>query len=267
MYKLVALDLDDTLLNDEGRISDDNKSAIKRASEAGIKVIIVSGRDYASTKQFIFELNLPHLTASLNGAYILDPSTDQIVYSYPIDFEMGYEILKDIEEYGVHTNFYDGTRILCQKETEYAKYYKSLNNIEFQYIDSLKEYSKKNQTGKLLLIDEREKLDKIRKLLAEKYDNHLNILYSKPIFLEIFDKQTSKGAAVLKVAKIYGVKPEEIMAIGDGENDVSMIKSAGLGIAVGNASDRIKEKADFSTLSNNESGVAYAIKRFIFGES
>lgn len=267
MIKLVALDLDDTLLNDEGRISDDNKVAIKKANEAGVKVIIVSGRDYASTKQFITELDLPYLTASLNGAYILDPSTDEIVQGSPIDLNMGYEILKDIEEYGIQTNFYDGMKILCEKETEYAKYYKALNNIEFNYTDSLKEYSKKTQTGKLLLIDKSEKLNKIRKLLMEKYGHRLNILYSKPIFLEIFDIQTSKGAAVLEIAKIYGVKPEEIMAIGDGENDISMIKSAGLGIAVGNASTHIKQEADFITLSNNESGVAYAIKKFIFSES
>lgn len=266
MYRLIALDMDDTLLNDEGKISEKNKEAIKRAGEAGVKVIIVSGRSYASTKRYIKELGLSHFTASLNGAYIQDPTTDQVVHSFPIDAKIAHEMIKDIESFGVHTNFYEGEKILCEKETDYAKYYRNLNNIEFDYIDSLREYSKETQAGKLLLIDEREKLDEIRKMLIEKYEDHLNILYSKPIFLEIFDKNTSKGAAVLRVAQMYGIQPEEIIAIGDGENDISMIKSAGLGIAVGNASESIKKEADFTTLSNNESGVAYAINKFIFRE-
>ena len=114
--------------------------------------------------------------------------------------------------------------------------------------------------------DDREKLKQIRDLLQEKYGDQLNIVFSKPFFLEATDKNASKGTALLKVAEMYGIKPQEVIAIGDSENDISMIRNAGLGIAVANAKERIKKEADFVTLSNNESGVAYAINKFIFNE-
>lgn len=266
MYKMVALDLDDTLLNDKGQITDENRNAIKKATQLGVKIIIVSGRSYSSTKQYINDLGLEHLTVSLNGAYVMEPCGDKIFFSCPIDSNIGYEILKLLEKQDIHVNFYEGEKVLCAKETDHAKYYMSLNNIKIEFVDSLSEYSKNSQIGKLLLIDERDKLDKIKASLADKFDVSVNITFSKPNFLEIYDKHASKGKAVLKVAQEYGIKPEEIIAMGDGENDISMIRAVGMGIAMGNARESVKNEAKFVTLTNNENGVAYAINKFIFGK-
>ena len=264
MYKLIATDLDDTLLNDEGIISEKNKAAIQRAEAAGVKVVVASGRSYASTKQYIKEMALPNLTVSLNGAYIQDPADDRMVASFPIDQGITQKLIKDIEPYDVHINYYFGEKVYCQGQSEQALFYSKMNNIEIDYVDSLAELSKTTQAGKLLMSDDREKLKEIKDLLQEKYGEQLNIVFSKPFFLEATDKNASKGTALLKVAEMYGIKPEEIMAIGDSENDLSMIRNAGLGIAVANAKEKIKKEADFVTLSNNESGVAYAINKFIF---
>lgn len=266
MYKLVAIDLDDTLLNNEGIISEKNKEAIQRAENAGVKVVIVSGRSYASTKQLIKELALPNLTVSLNGAYIQDPADDRLVASFPIDQSITQELIEDIEPFDVHINYYHGEKVFCQRQSEQALFYSQMNNIQIDYIDSLAELSKTVQAGKLLMSDDREKLKQIRDLLQEKYGDQLNIVFSKPFFLEATDKNASKGTALLKVAEMYGITPQEIIAIGDSENDISMIRNAGLGITVANAKENIKKEADFVTLSNNESGVAYAINKFIFNE-
>ena len=266
MYQLVAIDLDDSLLNNDGIISEKNRTAIRRAENAGIRVVIVSGRSYASTKQFVKELALPNLTVSLNGAYIQDPLDDRLVAGFPIDRQITQEILKNIEPFDVHINYYCGEKVFCQGPSEQARFYSKMNNIEIDYVDSLAELSKTTQAGKLLMSDDHEKLRPIRDLLQKKYGEELNIVFSKPFFLEATDKKASKGAAMLKVAEIYGIKPQEIIAIGDSENDLSMIKNAGLGIAVANAKEKIKKEAGFVTLSNNENGVAYAINKFIFNE-
>jgi len=267
MYKLIAIDLDDTLLNDDGIISEKNKEAIKRAERAGVKVMIVSGRSYASTKQFIHEMALPNLTVSLNGAYLHDPADGRLVASFSIGQETAAEIIKDIEPFGIHVNFYYGEKVFCQGHTEQARFYGDMNRIEIDYIDSLAELSKTVSAGKLLMSNDREKLIQIRELLHNKFGDQLNIVFSKPYFLEVTDKKASKGSALLKAAEIYGIKQQEIIAMGDSENDLSMIRSAGLGVAMGNASDKIKKEADFTTLSNNESGVAYAVNKFIFNEA
>ena len=266
MIKLIGIDLDDTLLNNEGIISGENKAAIRKAQEAGVKVVIISGRSYASTRQFIKELELPNYTVSLNGAYIQDPADDRLVASFPIAREMTQELIKDIMPFHVHINFYKDDKVICQGQSEQADFYSQMNNIEMDYVDSLEELSKTEQAGKLLMSDKHEKLKPIRDLLQEKYGDRLNIVFSKPFFLEVTDKNASKGAALMKVAEMYGIDPKEVMAIGDSENDLSMIKKAGLGVAMGNAKEKIKKAADFVTLSNDESGAAYAINKFIFDE-
>jgi len=266
MYKLVAIDLDDTLLNDEGLISEENRAAVRRAEQAGIKVVIESGRSYASTKQYIRDLALPDLTVSLNGAYIQDPADDRLVAGFPVDKGIAQQILKDIEPFRVHLNFYSGEKVYCQGRTEQALMYARMNRIEIDYVDSFEELSREKAPGKLLLNDDPEKLKEIKELLEKKYKDQINIVFSKPYFLEITDKAASKGAALLKVAEMYGIDPSEVIAIGDSENDLSMIRNAGLGIAVANAQEDIKRAADYVTLSNNDGGVAYAINKFIFNE-
>lgn len=266
MYQLIAIDLDGTLLNEKGVISEENKKAIASAEAAGVKVVIVSGRSYASTKQFIKELSLPNLTVSLNGAYIHDPGDDSLVESYPIQEELSQALLLDLEPYQAHVNFYHGERLLCQADSELIQHYAKVNRIDYELVDSLVEFNRTAKAGKLLLIDENDKLMEIKDLLTERYGDRLHILFSQATYLEVFDKNTSKGVAILKVAERYGIRPEEIIALGDNENDISMIRCAGMGIAMGNALETVKQQADFVTLTNEENGVAYAINKFLFSE-
>ena len=268
MYKLIAIDIDDTLLNDEGMISQKNKDAIRRAENAGVKVIAASGRSYASSKRYIEELGLKNLMVCLNGAYIQDPEKDRLVAEFSVEKTIAQEILKDVAPFHVHINLSCGGNVYCQgPPSEQSELYSRMNGIQMDYVDSLLELSRTKQAGKLLLCDDPEKLKPIKDLLVNKYGEILNIAFSKPILLELTDKKASKGASLLRVAEIYRISPKEIIAMGDGENDLGMIQSVGMGIAVANAKEKIKEAADFVTLSNNESGVAYAINKFIFHEN
>ena len=264
MYKLIAMDLDDTLLNDDGCISEENKTAIKRAEAAGLKIVVASGRSYASSKHYVKELGLSGLTVSLNGACVHDAANGTMVAGFPIEKEIIKDLLRDIEPFDVHINLSSGEKVFCQGPSEYARLYSQMNRIEMNYVESLAELSETVSVGKLLMSDKHEKLDSIRDILQIKYGTRLNIAFSKPYLLEVTDLQASKGAAVLRVAEMCGIKPHEIMAIGDGENDLTMIKSAGMGVAMGNAKEKVRKEADFVTLTNNENGVAYAINQYIF---
>jgi Cof subfamily protein (haloacid dehalogenase superfamily) len=263
MYKMVAIDLDDTLLSDNHEISTENSKAISKALEKGVAVCLVSGRSYSSTKRYIELLNLRHLTGSLNGACIIEPCNDKLMHSYSIERSLGFELVKKIEAYGVHMNFYHGHSVACREENRFSLEYQRLTSTEIKYVGMLSDYAKTVEAGKLLLTDEIEKLEKIRLELLDSYSMHLNITYSKPDFLEIYSKDTSKGQAVRKIAEYYGLSTAEVVAIGDGENDVSMLECAGIGVAMGNASLNVREKADFVTFSNNENGVAHALQKFV----
>lgn len=266
MYKMVAIDLDDTLLTDDHEISMENSSAITKALEKGIAVCLISGRSYGSIKRYVDYLKLQYLTGSLNGAYIIEPCNDKLFYSCCLDKNLGCEIIKKAEEHGSHINFYHGNKVVCKEKNRFYDAYKRAIGVEIECVGVLSDYAASVEAGKLLLIDEIEKLEDIRLKLLNCYGEKINITYSKPDFLEIYHKETSKGQAVKKIANYYGFNMDEIVAIGDGENDISMIRCVGVGVAMGNASLKVKESADFVTYSNNENGVAHALHKIMLSD-
>lgn len=263
MYKLIALDLDDTILNDKLRISIENKTTIEKVLQLGIKVCIVSGRSYGSIKKYIQELGIMNLCGSLNGANITDPSTEKNVFNLSIDQDILHEIIREIEPEGIHINYYHGQKVVCREETEQAIEYMKLTDVKIEYVGLLKEYTKNSQAGKILMIDDTKRLDPIRERLHKKYSDRVNVTYSKPNFLEIYNVKASKGEAVKYISQYYGYRREDIIAIGDGENDISMLEYAGVGVAMGNSSKKVKERSDYVTYSNNKNGVAHALRRII----
>lgn len=260
---MVAIDLDDTLLNDNFQITNENREAIKQVMDLGVFVCIVSGRSYSSIKKYIKNLNIVHLCGSLNGAMVTHPGNEECVFSQTIDQAVSNELVKEIELLGIHVNYYHDQKVVCKEKNEKALAYMEMTNIEIDDVGSLEVYSQNNLAGKLLLIDKKEKLDPLKIRFSERYKDQLNITYSKPDFLEIYNKKASKGEAVKAICQYYGFKPEETVAIGDGENDISMIEFAGLGVSMGNSSENVKSRADYVTLSNNENGVAHVLKKFI----
>ncbi len=268
MYKMIAIDLDDTLLNDCHEVSKEDKEALFKAQKEGVKLCMMTGRNYLSTKPFLEMAAFEDLTGCLNGAYIVDSVTDNFLYQYSINSNVCSEILKYIEKTGVHVNFYHDHEVVSREKNHITDYYRDLTGIEPEPVGKLSEYvlDTNVSAGKLLLIDENEKLKQIQKVLEEKYHEVVHLTFSKPRHLEINSICASKGNAVKVIAEHYHIAREEIIAIGNDENDITMIRNAGLGIAMGNAKEKIKKEADYVTLSNNESGVAYAINKFILKE-
>lgn len=264
MYKMVAIDLDDTLLNDQLKITEKNAKAIKDVLELGVVVCIISGRSYSSIQHYIKDLGIKHLCGSLNGAIVTNPENGESVFSQTVNPSIANEILKDTDLRQIHVNYYHDHRVICQEKNDIALSYMKMTNVEIEFVESLKIYNQNALVGKLLLIDDnKDRLDSLKKELNEKYSEHVNMTYSKPNFLEVYNKNASKGEAIKIIGQHYGLCPEEIIAIGDGENDIFMIEYAGLGVAMGNGSQEVKDKADYVTLSNNKSGVAHVLEKFI----
>ncbi len=263
MYKMVAIDLDDTLLNDEFEISEKNKQAVQKAIEKGVVVCIISGRSFSSVKNYLSDLKISYLCGSINGAMITDPASGKNVFVQTVDDKVTGEILKEIELLGMHVNYYHDHKVVCSEKNDIAEDYIKLTGVEIEFVGSLQKYHEGASAGKLLLIDHRDTLESLRKKFQKTYGEQINITFSKPTFLEIYSKKVSKGEAVKTIAQYYGFEQGEIIAIGDGENDMFMIEYAGLGVAMGNSNETVQSRADFVTLTNNEGGVAHVLEKFI----
>lgn len=263
-YKLIAIDLDDTLLNDSHQISQYDLEMIRAARNLGIKLSLITGRNYEAAKQFLDLASFEDLIGCLNGAYVVDPTTEQFLFQFPIEGELCSEMLKDIERANIHVNLYHGHKAVSRERNHLTDYYKALTGVELEIVGILSEYAQTVDAGKILLIDEPDRLNEIKGVLEQKYNEFVHFTFSKPRHLEVNSIHASKGNAVKTIAKHYGVLLEEVIAIGNDENDISMLEYAGVGIAMDNASDKVKKHAEFITRSNNQSGVGYAINKYLF---
>lgn len=263
MIRLVALDMDGTLLNNEHLISERNKQAIQKAVAKGVKIVLLSGRNSVGMRKYVDELGIKDLTASMNGAQILDNNKQEALYDLRIEKDAASEIIKYVESIGIHMNYYHDEAIACSIETDYSKDYTRATSAPITSVGSLYEYNKNRQPSKMLLIGERKLLNTAREWIEKNHCNSVNHFFSNSNYLEITHKNVSKGEALKLIAKHYNLSMDQVMAIGDGENDISMIKAAGTGVAMGNASEQVKEEADFITLSNDEDGVAHALEQLV----
>lgn len=260
--ELIALDLDDTLLDEQIKISPKCEKAVKMASALGIKVILTTGRNYICTIDFIRQLELDTPVITNGGAEIYD-SEGKLIFMRYLTAEMAEELMGFAAAEGVHFQIYRDDCFCFEKEDEFCALYSSFNGLKGMEIPDLRYRS--HETPKLLLIDHEEKICELREKAEKVFGNKYNISISKPWYLEFNRADASKGAALRYLTEMYGFKRENVMAVGDGQIDLSMIEYAGLGIAMANSHEVVREKADFITDSNGEDGVAKAIEKFILG--
>lgn len=270
-YKLICLDMDGTLLNDRKEVSDRNKEAIKMAHDKGVKIAISTGRVFTSAKYYAHLLGIKAPIIASNGAYIREKDKNEVVYKAVLSEEECTKILRVLEKYEFSLYFNTFDTIISSKSFPEGYAYLEMNNklpedmkLNLHVNPNLEEEFKKNDREILKAICINEDLENLKKAREEvmKLDQ-LEVVSSLSDNFEIMKKGVSKGNAVKILSQFYGIGREEIICMGDGENDLSMIEYAGLGIAMGNASDYIKDKADYITDFNNKDGVAKAIEKFV----
>ncbi|MBV7271698.1 sugar-phosphatase [Clostridiaceae bacterium UIB06] len=267
MYKLVALDMDGTLLKEDKTISKENLTAIEKAKENGVKFVLATGRPIKGIEKYLKQLDLigeNDYAVSFNGAVIQNTKTGEIIaksYMNLNDLKYLYELSKKLN---VNIHFLTPSSCVTPKINKYSQLESDLNNIPLEIVD-FDNIDKNTTIVKIMFIDHESILDKVIKKLPEDINNRYTVLRSAPYFLEFINKEVNKGFGVKTLAKNLGINQEEIICMGDAENDIHMIKYAGLGVAMGNAFPIVKEVANYVTKTNEGHGVAHVINKFILG--
>lgn len=277
-YKMVCIDMDGTLLGKRKKISEFSKDIIKKAHDMGVEIVVTTGRLYNNAAYFSQLLGVDSPVIAANGAIVIDQKTNDIIYESAIPEIECMNILKILNKYKIPFHFHTTDTIYCnnwfskfgtQVYMTKQVYYEHLN-INYYTVKTEKEWAEvfKKESGRMAkciaFSPKSKSIFKVRKEL----DNLENIVYfgSGNHSTEINFKGVSKGNSVKVLSEKYGIKREELICIGDNENDISMIKYAGLGIAMANAIDEVKAAAQYITDSNKNDGVAKAIKKFILDQ-
>lgn len=243
MYKLLALDIDDTLLNSQGRLSQANKIAIGKAAAAGVTVTIATGRSYIGARRICEEIGLQEIPViTFGGAQINDYPSDRLIMRDVMERALLLETLDFAKEEGRYIQFYDGDLFLYERECEESAFYAKRLGYPGR-VANLREDDFPNSAKALMIVKEDE-VESIARRARERFGDRLQVLRSYSTFIEFYMPKTSKGNALRWLGDHLGISMEETIAVGDTGIDVPMLETAGLGIAVANAFDDAKAAAD-----------------------
>jgi Cof subfamily protein (haloacid dehalogenase superfamily) len=262
MYKMLAIDIDDTLINDDKEITEGTKKALEQALAQGVTVTLATGRMYASAKQLAsqLELNVPLIT--YQGSLVKNSEDGAILYERSVPSEAAHYIFDYCERNGLHLQTYLDDILYVREDNDKSKAYAALSKIPYTVYPNFRELADK-PSNKLLMIDEPARLDEIAIELRDQIGHLVHITKSKPHFLEIIHREGNKGDALRYLANQYGYDMSQVIAIGDSWNDHEMLEAAGFGVAMGNAVESLKEIANYVTLTNNEEGVKHVVEKFV----
>lgn len=269
-YKLLVLDLDGTLTNSKKEITRHTKETLIKAQEAGLKVVLASGRPTYGVAPLANELELQKYEGYIlayNGGEIIDWKTRELMYEKQLDSDLLPYLYRCAKENDFAIVTYENEYVLTEKpDDEYVLKEALLNVMKIKKVDNFLE-AVKHPITKCLIVGEPSRLALLEKEMYEKLKDRMGVFRSEPYFLELVPKGIDKAQSLSVLLEEIGMTKNEMIAIGDGFNDLSMIQYAGLGIAMENAQDVVKQAADFITLSNEEDGVAYAVERFYLDNS
>ena len=262
--RLVAMDLDDTLLRDDWTIAPRVIKAIQKAQTQGVKMTIATGRMPISTRPYAEQLGVDVPVITYHGAMIQQVLSGEILFRRVIPSALATEIVRDVAGRGIYAQIYLKDRVVTPQLNDWSREYERISSVRIEQADlSILLSQEPEGVEKILLMAKESDLDQFAPRLRELYGEKVHLTKSKPCFLEMTDCQVNKGVALAALAERFGIAREDVMAIGDSFNDLEMIKYAGIGVAMGNARSEIKEQADLVTASNEEDGVAEAIERYV----
>lgn len=269
-YKLIFLDLDGTLTNGKKEITPHTLDTLLKAQEKGIKVVLASGRPTYGIAPIARKLKLDQYGGyilSYNGGEIINWQTGELLYKNLLEPEVIpylYQCAKD-NDFTIMT--YDGEYVVTENPNDiYVKKAALVNVMSIKEVENFLEAITERPIVKCLIMGNAEKLAVLEKEMHDALKDKMGVFRSEPYFLELVPHGIDKAHSSAFLLKSLGIDKDEIIAIGDGFNDVSMIKYAGLGVAMANAQKVVRENANYITLSNEEDGVAHVIEKFVLTE-
>lgn len=264
MIKMIATDIDGTILSWSGIFSPRVVDCIHKLTESGIKVVLVTGRMHSSTYPIAEKLNLKTPVVSYQGGLVKD-FDNNILYQTQLNSTYAKEIIKWAKEKHAHINLYLNDQLYVEKDCETIRRYVKGKFVDYNVcsFDDLKI----KDVNKILAIDynDADRVSLWVEELSKKYPD-LYIVKSTPYFCEIGSKDAKKSSGVEFLRKMWGFKKEEVLTIGDQNNDIELLKSGGIAVAMGNASDELKSYADYITDTVENDGFVKAVEKFVTGE-
>ncbi len=267
MYRLLVLDLDDTLLNSSGEISAVDRDAILAVQEKGVRVVLASGRPTGAMVRFAQELRLDHHDSyliSFNGGEIVSAATGEILF----EKSLSKEEIADLYEFSRAENSsiitYRGTHIISEDSDQYIDFELNLTRMNFQKVDSFLDEVQYSAI-KCILLAEPSHLKMVEAKMKKEFSDK-SVSISKPFFLEVTAAGIDKGHTVARLCEKLGIDSSEVVAVGNAENDLSMIEFAGLGLWVANTDEPLQLKGDGVVPSCDEGGVAFAIETYLMDQ-
>ena len=266
MYKAVFLDMDGTLLKSDHSVSEATIQTIQHLTGKGIHVVLVSARPINAVLPTFRNIGLPAHTPliTLNGSYIVE--NEQPIFEAVIDLATTVKVTEEIRPFKATIAYYLQREWFSEVNDSWTEHEQKIMDVavKVEPITRLVEEWSARGIGpnKMMVMSEPDNITGIQRHLRSIYNGRLNIYPSKATYLEVMDTRGSKSNAVKFVSERLGLVPAEIIAMGDNYNDIEMIQFAGMGVAMGNAPDDIKAKADYVTDTNNNDGVRKALEKF-----
>ena len=253
--RAVAMDLDRTILPDTLEFTPALVRAVGRARGAGIEAIVATGRMFASARPYALQLGVTAPVICYQGALVADPATGEWLLHRPMDVALAHEVIEAVTAAGFHMNVYVDDRLFVEELNDEAVTYAGHARLEAHAVGNLLAWLDR-PTTKIVVVGEPEALDGLQDDLRAQFDGRAFIAKSLPIFLELALPGVSKGAALEYVCGRLGIDPAAVVAFGDGANDVELLETAGLGVAVADADAALGPVAGWTVPSVDDDGVA-----------
>ncbi|MGE5543526.1 MAG: Cof-type HAD-IIB family hydrolase [Bacillota bacterium] len=265
--RLVAMDLDDTLLDSRLQISHQTARMLQRVVERGIKITLATGRMFRSAQRYAVQLGMNVPLITYQGALVKNAFSDEVLFHRKVPLNMVIPVVAAAREAGYHYQVYFDDNLYMESLTPEGQAYAELAGVTPVVDKDLLTRLTYEEPTKIIIINYNlPALQQMETQLQQRFSEQLYITRSKPHYLEFLNKEATKGRALQAVSEYFAIDRRDVMAIGDSYNDIEMLKWAGIGVAVGNAPPEVKRHADYVTVSNDEDGVAAALQHLILKE-
>ncbi|VTS17351.1 haloacid dehalogenase [Streptococcus pseudoporcinus] len=270
-YKILALDLDGTLFNSEKIVSDANRAALASAKELGVKIVITTGRPLAAIGSLLEELDLisdDDYSITFNGG-LVQKNTGQVLDKSALTFDQVAFVYQELKALGLPTDILSEGIVysLPSQDGRKSQYHLANPLLEFVELDSLEALPRDNIFNKIVTVTDADFLDAQLNRVKEETFANFESFKSRDIIFEVMPKGVHKAFGLQLLCQHLGIAAKEVMAVGDEANDLTMLEWAGLGVAMANGTSDVKQVANVVTsLTNDQSGVAEAVQKYILSE-
>ena len=265
-YKLIAMDLDGTLNNDEKKITPRTREALMAAQSAGIRLALASARPSPGLRKERDALCMREnggVLMAYNGGRIVDAATDRVLFETCMPLEAAQEVLRALEKLPVTPILDDGRQFYVTDRNGYKVDYECRNNnMSCVEVENLAEFLQFAPVKILMSVDPAA-IAGVQAQIAQLLPADLAVVQTAAFYLEVIPRAIDKGRGLVQICRALGLRSAEVIAFGDAENDIPMLRTAGVGVAMGNADAAVKAAADRVTRSNNEDGIAAALEELL----